>query len=67
MRPAAARATAAAGRGGARPGAGPGGVPGLAAVFGLDHKTAIRYAENARHLLITATEEQDPARAEGDA
>jgi hypothetical protein len=26
----------------------------LAAMFGLDPKTAIRYAENARQLLITA-------------
>ncbi|SEH04147.1 hypothetical protein SAMN05444920_1721, partial [Nonomuraea solani] len=34
----------------------------LAAVFGLDPKTAIRYAENARVLLATAAEEQDPAR-----
>ncbi|WP_037972935.1 hypothetical protein [Streptosporangium amethystogenes] len=33
----------------------------LAAVFGLDPKTAIRYAENARALLVTMTEEQDPA------
>ena len=33
----------------------------LAAMFGLDPKTAIRYAENARQLLITAAEEQDPA------
>ena len=33
----------------------------LAAMFGLDPKTAIRYAENARHLLITTAEEQDPA------
>jgi hypothetical protein len=29
-------------------------------VFGLDPKTAIRYAENARQLLVTAAEEQDP-------
>jgi hypothetical protein len=29
-------------------------------MFGLDPKTAIRYAENARQLLITAAEEQDP-------
>jgi hypothetical protein len=29
----------------------------LAAMFGLDPKTAIRYAENARQLLITAAEE----------
>jgi hypothetical protein len=33
----------------------------LAAVFGLDPKTAIRYAENARALLATTAEEQDPA------
>lgn len=39
----------------------------LASVFGLDPKTAIRYAENARHLLVTAAEEQDPARSRGDA
>ena len=32
----------------------------LASMFGLDPKTAIRYAENARQLLITAAEEQDP-------
>ena len=32
----------------------------LAAVFGLDRKTAIRYAENARQLLITAAEEHAP-------
>ena len=32
----------------------------LASVFSLDPKTAIRYAENARQLLITAAEEQDP-------
>ena len=32
----------------------------LAAMFGLDPKTAIRYAENARQLLTTAAEEQDP-------
>jgi hypothetical protein len=31
----------------------------LAAVFGLDPKTAIRYAENARQLLQTTIEEQD--------
>ena len=30
----------------------------LAAVFGLDPKTAIRYAENARLLLQTAAEQQ---------
>jgi integrase len=34
----------------------------LASVFGLDPKTAIRYAENARQLLVTAAEEQDPRR-----
>jgi len=39
----------------------------LASVFGLDPKTAIRYAENARQLLATAAEEQDPARSRGDA
>ncbi|AQZ70397.1 hypothetical protein BKM31_14760 [[Actinomadura] parvosata subsp. kistnae] len=33
----------------------------LAAVFGLDPKTAIRYAENARALLVAQAEEQDPA------
>jgi hypothetical protein len=33
----------------------------LAAVFGLDPNTAIRYAENARLLLTTRAEEQDPA------
>ena len=33
----------------------------LAAMFGLDPKTAIRYAENARQLLQTAAEEQDPS------
>ena len=32
----------------------------LAAMFGPDPKTAIRYAENARQLLITAAEEHDP-------
>ena len=32
----------------------------LAAMFGLDPKTAIRYAENARQLLITAAEGHDP-------
>jgi len=35
----------------------------LAAVSGLDPKTAIRYAENARLLLTTRAEEQDPARS----
>jgi hypothetical protein len=34
----------------------------LAAMFGLDPKTAIRYAENARQLLITAAE-HDPGGA----
>lgn len=33
----------------------------LAAVFGLDPKTAIHYAENARVLLATMAEEQNPA------
>ncbi|MCW2942393.1 MAG: hypothetical protein JWN00_5378 [Actinomycetia bacterium] len=33
----------------------------LAMVFGLDPKTAIRYAENARQLLTTTAEEQDPS------
>lgn len=33
----------------------------LATVFGLDPKTAIRYAENARVLLVTTAEKQDPA------
>ena len=35
----------------------------LAAVFGLDPKTAIRYTENARGILLLTTraEEQDPA------
>ncbi|MFE3455583.1 hypothetical protein ACFXJ8_42415 [Nonomuraea sp. NPDC059194] len=33
----------------------------LAAVFGLDPKTAIRYAENARALLVTMAEEQNPS------
>jgi hypothetical protein len=33
----------------------------LAAMFGLDPRTAIRYAENARMLLVTAAEQQDPA------
>jgi hypothetical protein len=36
----------------------------LAAMFGLDHKTAIRYADNARQLLVMAAEEQDPAAQE---
>ena len=31
----------------------------LATMFGLDPKTAIRYAENARQLLITAASEQE--------
>ncbi|MCW2932780.1 MAG: hypothetical protein JWM19_3742 [Actinomycetia bacterium] len=39
----------------------------LASMLGLDPKTAIRYAENARQLLVTAAEEQDPARSRGDA
>lgn len=29
-------------------------------MFGLDPKTAIRYAENARALLATTIEKQDP-------
>jgi hypothetical protein len=33
----------------------------LAAVFGIDPKTAIRYAEHAQALLTTAAEKQDPA------
>ena len=33
----------------------------LAAVFGLYPKTAIRYAENARRLLVTAAGEHDPS------
>jgi hypothetical protein len=37
----------------------------LATMFGLDPKTAIRYAENARQLLITAAEEQDPGGDDG--
>ncbi len=36
----------------------------LAAMFGLDPATAIRYAESARQLLITAAEAQDPANAD---
>ena len=36
----------------------------LASVLGLDPKTAIRYAENARMLLVTAAEQQDPLNAE---
>jgi hypothetical protein len=32
-----------------------------ASVSGLDPKTAIRHAENARALLVTTAEEQDPA------
>jgi hypothetical protein len=36
-------------------------------VFGLDPKTAIRYAENARQLLVAAAEEQNPAGSKGDA
>jgi hypothetical protein len=34
-------------------------------MFGLDPKTAIRYAENARQLLQTAAEEQRPVRSSG--
>jgi integrase len=37
----------------------------LAAMLGLDPKTAIRYAENARQLLITAAEEHDPGDVAG--
>ena len=33
----------------------------LAATFGLDPGTAVRYASSARQLLQTAAEEQDPA------
>jgi len=29
-------------------------------MFGLDPKTVVRYAENARQLLTTAAEEHDP-------
>jgi len=32
-------------------------------MFGLDPKTAIRYASNARQLLTTAAEEHDPGNA----
>ncbi|MFC4114303.1 hypothetical protein [Nonomuraea zeae] len=32
----------------------------LAAVFGIDDKTAIRYANAARHLLQTAAETPEP-------
>jgi site-specific recombinase XerD len=32
----------------------------LATLFGLDPKTAIRYADSARQLLITPAEDQDP-------
>jgi hypothetical protein len=39
----------------------------LASVFGLDPKTAIRYAENARHLLAGVAEDQDPAHSRRDA
>ena len=35
----------------------------LATMFGLDPKTAIRYAENARQLLVTTAEEQDSGNA----
>ncbi|MER6002561.1 hypothetical protein ABT120_28580 [Nonomuraea angiospora] len=31
----------------------------LAAVFGLDPRAAIRYAENTRALLVTAAEEHE--------
>ena len=37
----------------------------LAAMFGLDPKTAIRYAENARQLLITAARNMTPATSPG--
>jgi hypothetical protein len=37
----------------------------LAAVFGLDPKTAIRYADNAKALLTGDAEEQDPAGSPG--
>jgi hypothetical protein len=33
----------------------------LASVFGLDTKTAIRYADSARQLLTTTAEGQEPA------
>jgi len=33
----------------------------LAATFGLDPGTAVRYASSARQLLQTAAEQQDPA------
>ncbi|MFI6502951.1 hypothetical protein [Nonomuraea typhae] len=36
----------------------------LASVFGLDTKTAIRYADSARELLTTTAEEQDPAHSD---
>lgn len=32
----------------------------LAAIFGLDHRTAIRYANAARQLLTTVTEHDPP-------
>ena len=35
----------------------------LAATFGLDPGTAVRYASSARQLLQTAAEQQDPARS----
>ena len=35
----------------------------LAATFGLDPGTAVRYASSARQLLHTAAEHQDPARS----
>ena len=38
----------------------------LAAVFGLDPKTAIRYAENARALLVTDAEHQSQATQDPD-
>lgn len=36
----------------------------ISSVFGLDTKTAIHYADSARALLTTTTEEQDPARSD---
>ena len=35
----------------------------LAATFGLDPGTAVRYASSARQLLRTAAEQQNPARS----
>ena len=35
----------------------------LASVLGLDPKTAIRYADNARMLLVTVAEQHDPLHA----